>query len=340
MNFKNLKIFKSVKSLTYKIYNRFISTPLFQIKELREVVKDDFLPHNDYAIEWWYFTGFLKDRFGFEVTFFKVNIPPKNFVLISPSLNTCISHFAITDIKEKRFFYYERIRPTMLVWEKRELLLRNGVWILESDGDIYHIYVVSKDISLDLYMKPASDMVLHGDKGLIKLGNAGYSYYYTFPSMKTEGYIKRGGNLFKVEGETWHDHQWGNFRVEPAWDWFSIRLKDRTYLMAFNLWDSKRRKLIVQYASLLKENKTQRFGKFDFKVLDKEFLSSQKRYPEIWELSIEEKNIRFIIETMVKNQEIKSVITPDYYEGLCRVKGIIDGKETDGIAYVEITGYP
>ncbi len=339
MSFKDTKVFKNLKKITYRIYNRIISTPLFQKMEVEPVTEDDFLPHNKYVIEWWYFTGFLNERFGFEVTFFKVNVPPKNFIFINPSVNTCISHFAITDIQEEKFSYSERIKQSILMWEKKELLLRNGAWILESDGSIYHIYVVSKEISLDLYMKPTSNMVLHGDEGLIKLGNAGYSYYYTIPSMETEGYIKRGGKLFKVSGETWHDHQWGNFKVEPAWDWFSIRLKDKTYLMAFNLWDTKRKKLVIQYASFVEKGLIKKFSKFAFKVLDEEFLLGKKRYPEIWELSIGKENIDFIIETMAKNQEVNSIITPDYYEGICKVKGKIKEKEIEGIAYVEITGY-
>ena len=339
MSFKDTKVFKNLKKITYRIYNRIISTPLFQKMEVEPVTEDDFLPHNEYVIEWWYFTGFLNEKFGFEVTFFKVNVPPKNFIFVNPSVNTCISHFAITDIQEEKFSYSERIKQSILMWEKKELLLRNGAWILESDGSIYHIYVVSKEISLDLYMKPTSNMVLHGDEGLIKLGNAGYSYYYTIPSMETEGYIKRGGKLFKVSGETWHDHQWGNFKVEPAWDWFSIRLKDKTYLMAFNLWDTKRKKLVIQYASFVEKGLIKKFSKFAFKVLDEEFLLGKKRYPEIWELSIGKENIDFIIETMAKNQEVNSIITPDYYEGICKVKGKIKEKEIEGIAYVEITGY-
>ena len=339
MSFKDTKVFKNLKKITYRIYNRIISTPFFQKMEVEPVTEDDFLPHNEYVIEWWYFTGFLNEKFGFEVTFFKVNVPPKNFIFVNPSVNTCISHFAITDIQEEKFSYSERIKQSILMWEKKELLLRNGAWILESDGSIYHIYVVSKEISLDLYMKPTSNMVLHGDEGLIKLGNAGYSYYYTIPSMETEGYIKRGGKLFKVNGETWHDHQWGNFKVEPAWDWFSIRLKDKTYLMAFNLWDTKRKKLVIQYASFVEKGLIKKFSKFAFKVLDEEFLLGKKRYPEIWELSIGKENIDFIIETMVKNQEVNSIITPDYYEGICKVKGKIKEKEIEGIAYVELTGY-
>ncbi len=338
MSFKDTKIFKSFKKTAHGIYNRIISTPLFQKMEMEPVTESDFLPHNKYAIEWWYFTGFLNERFGFEVTFFKVNVPPKNFIF-EPLINTCVSHFAIVDVKEEKFSYSERVRQSILMWKENELLLRNGAWILESDGNIYHIYVISKEVSLDLYMKPTSKMILHGDNGLIKLGNAGDSYYYTYPSMETEGYIKRGGKLFKVNGETWHDHQWGNFKVEAVWDWFSIRLKNKTYLMAFNLWDAKRKKLVIQYASLTKGDFIKKFDRFDFKVLDKDFLSGKKRYPEIWELSIGKEDINFIIEAMVKNQEFNSIITPDYYEGICKVKGRIKEEEIDGIAYVELTGY-
>jgi predicted secreted hydrolase len=32
-------------------------------------------------------------------------------------------------------------------------------------------------------------------------------------------------------------------------------------------------------------------------------------------------------------------MTPDYWEGLCSVAGIMAGKEVHGAAYVELTGY-
>ena len=32
-------------------------------------------------------------------------------------------------------------------------------------------------------------------------------------------------------------------------------------------------------------------------------------------------------------------MTPDYWEGLCSVAGTMAGKEVNGSAYVELTGY-
>jgi len=50
LSFKDTKIFKSFKKTAHGIYNRIISTPLFQKMEVEPVTESDFLPHNKYAI--------------------------------------------------------------------------------------------------------------------------------------------------------------------------------------------------------------------------------------------------------------------------------------------------
>ena len=43
MSFKDTKVFKNLKKITYRIYNRIISTPFFQKMEVEPVTEDDFL---------------------------------------------------------------------------------------------------------------------------------------------------------------------------------------------------------------------------------------------------------------------------------------------------------
>ena len=57
------------------------------------------------------------------------------------------------------------------------------------------------------------------------------------------------------------------------------------------------------------------------------------------------------LKTMLKEQHVPSLITPDYWDGLCTVHGeilcpvdldgarFLDKKVLDGFAYVELTGY-
>ena len=71
--------------------------------------------HDDFATEWWYTTGHLatsdNHRYGFELTFFRVRAGEgAGAPLTAWDLrNLELAHFAITDIDEKQFHYYEKL---------------------------------------------------------------------------------------------------------------------------------------------------------------------------------------------------------------------------------------
>ena len=80
-------------------------------------------------------------------------------------------------------------------------------------------------------------------------------------------------------------------------------------------------------------------------------------YPVDWEIRIfdsPEASTPFMtayVKPTLKEQHVPSLITPDYWEGLCTVHGeilcpvdlggarFLDKKVLDGFAYVELTGY-
>src|SRR6185369_5761056 len=74
----------------------------------------DHASHEDYGIEWWYYTGNVETkagrRFGFQLTFFRVGVvrEPTN-----PSRwavrNLYMAHFAISDLVPQQFHAFERI---------------------------------------------------------------------------------------------------------------------------------------------------------------------------------------------------------------------------------------
>ena len=64
-------------------------------------------PHTDYGIEWWYFTGNLKNayesRFGYECTLFRIGMPkPSNARETQWQVeNVYMGHIAVTDVTNK-----------------------------------------------------------------------------------------------------------------------------------------------------------------------------------------------------------------------------------------------
>lgn len=61
-------------------------------------------PHPEYRNEWWYVTGNLQsedgDRFGFQVTFFRIAVSPEQPVRSSrwSTNQVWMAHFAVTDV--------------------------------------------------------------------------------------------------------------------------------------------------------------------------------------------------------------------------------------------------
>jgi predicted secreted hydrolase len=132
----------------------------------------DFYYKKDYRVQWWYFTGHLFDReqreFGFELTFFVVNVQQKDFKSRFGVNNIYISHFAISDVKEKRFYFSDKSDTGAYGFAgARDNLLK--VWVdsnrAEGSTDKIHIQASDSSKSLDLYLIPAKPVVLNGKNG-------------------------------------------------------------------------------------------------------------------------------------------------------------------------------
>ena len=74
--------------------------------------------------------------------------------------------------------------------------------------------------------------MLHDDDGWVDFGQAGGSYYYSWPRMEAVGSLVFHGEPMSVTGEAWFDHQWGDFIAVGGggWDWFAVNLDDGTDL--------------------------------------------------------------------------------------------------------------
>ena len=85
--------------------------------------------------------------------------------------------------------------------------------------------------------------MLHGGgTGVIRQSVAGISHYYSATRMRASGTLRVGGRTVPLTGESWFDHQWGDYARDPRafnWDWFSCRFDDRTELMGYQFLDRK-----------------------------------------------------------------------------------------------------
>ncbi len=295
--------------------------------------KDWFLPHLRVGVEWWYFTGLLNNRFGFEVSIFMSEPRMLPMSTYFPFVRSFLAHFAIFD-REKDMFYFEektRIADISRLSQGKSLLNLDvsGINVL-SNGANYIIGANTEKFTLSLLLQAKKPVIPHGDGGIISMLN-GDSYYYSVTNMEASGFLRNGNEFLKLSGSAWHDHQFGNFTVKGvAWDWFSLRFSNNIEIMAFLLKDKKGN--VEKYGTLVKTDGSA-IPINNFKITT---LETKNNYPVKWQFEFEEGN--FIVQSVSDKQVIRSKLpfVPQYAEMLSDVNGMLFGENVSGYAYVEI----
>ena len=135
--------------------------------------RDDF-SHDEYRIEWWYYTGNLKsdnDRpFGYQLTFFRVGLD-KSPPIKNPSSwkvdHIYFAHMTVSDISGKKFHFFERINRKGMKnagAESDRLHVWNESWSLTLKEKAHHLQARENGIGLNLHLTPIKKRVLHGKK--------------------------------------------------------------------------------------------------------------------------------------------------------------------------------
>ncbi|MCX6085094.1 MAG: hypothetical protein NTX94_01460 [Caldiserica bacterium] len=315
----------------------------------------DHFPHRGARIEWWYFTSVLrtakrKAPLGLEVTFFRVRT----------LVDSVIVHVAVTDVGGQKFTCTGMVLPVHISFTSDAhtviALFGNRVGFNEDTNSLVidtHLRGLQVKLSCDV-----RDIMAQGAGGVQEMQNSpgDASYYFTMPNMNTEGAIILNGETLPVAGLTWHDHQWGNFNVVGLkWDWFSLRFDaDDLYVMLFNF---DRRGTTYGCGNIYRHGQTMRVGRFEVRASDTSAARHGVRYPIDWEMLIfdsPEAMSPFMVAHVrpaLNEQVVSSLVTPDYWEGLCTVHAevltpvdldgtpFLDRQVLDGFAYVELTGY-
>ena len=126
----------------------------------------------DFRVQWWYFTGHLFDQtrreFGYELTFFIVNVQKKEYASRFGVNKIVISHFALTDTSGNSFhssdtadagaYGFAGARDDRLsVWIDKN--------ILGGTAGNMHVKAVDDYKSIDLVLIPSKPFILNGENG-------------------------------------------------------------------------------------------------------------------------------------------------------------------------------
>ncbi len=320
---------------------------------------EDYGPHEDFKLEWWYFTGNLKSsdnrEFSYQFTIFRNALNNENLNINSNfSTNQLyFAHLGLSDINEEKHYCFEKFARGIkgLVTTNinpLEISIENwGIFADFPDSNyllpIFKIKAETDSIKFDLSLKPEKKMVLHGDRGLSLKSNSGTaSYYYSFTRINTEGKIEINKKEYSVKGYSWMDREWSTSALtknQKGWDWFSIAFNDSTELMYFRLRDENSNTDFAKGTFVFENGNSEMIKsneiKFDFKNFEK--LKSGKTYPQKWRIQIPKYSTDITVETRIKEQEMK--LSVNYYEGSIKVSGRNRNKKVAGLGFVELTGY-
>lgn len=320
--------------------------------ERAQLEKDEAL-HEKNSLEWWYFTGHLKDKnsentYGVEYVFFHTTPNGgKDYTLFN---------IALTDPQKKQFYYDYRFD----VWPKRmkaELPIRletksnnlpNGSF--KGAFGNYSLDGSMKDypISFSLKTTPKKSVLMHGEEGYEQYGAVAKAGYFSYTRLNTEGIISINGENIEVEGNLWYDRQWncmGVYNKNLAWDWMAVQFKEENIdLMLYMLHTFEDSTTTVFGGTLLfGEDDKRDIKSSDIEIEPLRYWYSQKSeiyYPVRWRVKIADYDIDFIVESVLENQELHlrfGLLSMHYWEGMSHALGTINGKKVRGNAYVEMT---
>ena len=312
--------------------------------------------HDQYRTEWWYFTGHLRtekgQRFGFEVTFFRVGVTPPD---VPPGSrwdlrNLALAHFAITDVTRGRFRYYEKLNrasPFTASAAHDVLDVFNEGWrvAMTNDGG-WRLVASSGNDRLDLILRSQKPPAIHGENGVSVKGEGigDASHYYSMTRLDATGAIDGQ----RCRGNAWMDHEFGSSKLrenQQGWDWFSVQLDNDSELMLYQI----RRKdgaldpassgsLITSDGGVIHirhdQMRIEPLGRWRSPA-------SGGTYPMGWHVSIPSFGVRLLIDPLLRNQELitSGSTQVTYWEGAVDVSGSFGNVAVSGAGYVEMTGY-
>ncbi len=319
--------------------------------------------HDDYGLEWWYFTGHLYGqsarRFGYEVTFFRKAIDDVR-VREHPSRwalrHLYFAHLALTDVEGGTFSFSEKFSRAALgkagadpgrmkVWIDR--------WNLEPVTEAHRqLRLTAHDAGLgvDLTLILNKPPVIHGREGISRKGaDPGQaSHYYSLTRLATRGTVRVRGEPVEVTGISWMDHEFGSGGLgedQVGWDWFSVQFDSNVEFMLYLL---RKRDGSHDAASsgtlILPDGTSRHLTRADFVVrTTDQWISPHTRaqYPAKWIVEVPSIPLKVTITPVLSDQELRTENSTrvTYWEGAVDIRGHYRNAPVTGTGYVELTGY-
>ncbi len=298
-------------------------------------------PH-DSGIEWWYFNGLLTDDRGQEYSYHYVTFQSERSGAAVPHLLQA----SLGDHTAGKHLTGEQVLLDSLDPDATGIDIAVNGWEMQGDGQSYSLEFDLEGYSLDLEAVSVRPPVLHHGLGLVSLGPAGDTFYYSRTRLDVTGSITVDGEQRPITGATWMDHQWGDeISQRVGWDWASVQLDDGSDLMAVLVWDPSDRTPFAGYGTLVSpDGSVSTLEQDDVSITSSSVWTSPVtgiEYPSGWMLTIPSLDLTLALEPALVGSEFAgSRYTPAaYWEGEVRVSGTREGQAVAGRGFVELVGY-
>ena len=314
-------------------------------------------PHET-AIEWWYFNGFLWDGDGDEYSFHFVTFQSPTLTVGTPHL----LHATLSDHQSEVHLAGERGALATLDPKSPSVDIDAKGWVMRGDGENYVLQFDLNGSTLELGAVSRREPVLHDSTGLVDLGEAGETYYYSRTRMELDGRLEDAEGRRAVSGSGWMDHQWGDIsRVDVGWDWINLHLDDGSDLMVAVVRKPVESRhfcidhpcgpppageRVAAYATYVDPDGTVTHVPGDGVFLEAlygwESPDTQILYPMGWRLLIDSLEAELYLGPVLPHAEFAAgVILPVvYWEGAVKLSyGSISRELVEGRGFVELVGY-
>jgi len=323
---------------------------------------EDLSPHEDFPVEWWYMTGFLKTekgrRLGFQATFFRME-NKKEKPASQPSSRGPWApseifgfHGAVSDLDKKTFVSTERDRRGF----SRSVLAQSSPFSVRVGRNrLDHPTPASPSLSLSfrvenqsfsLRLSPQSPPVWHDkDKKFFTGPNpTDWAYYYSYPLVAVSGtrtVANPDGSLRteRVHGQCWFDHEWMVHTLNKnqiGWIWLWAWNKTNTQgIMLYQMLDRGGGLSTFHRATVMEKEKG------IFKIRRTNDVSLVEGMDGLC-LSLRrvvflvDKKMRVSISPKIDGQEVEGAVR--YWEGAANVVQEKKATSEQGNGYLEVTG--
>ena len=208
------------------------------------------LPHDEGVhaspLEWWYFNGHIATEGGRVFSYHFVTFQS----VLADGFTPRLAQLSWADHDMDLHLTAEQPDLPVLETSSGEFDLFIADWRMSGDSQTYHLSFQIGDYNVELEADSRKPAILHHDTGLVDLGIAGKTYYYSRTDLETSGTVSVSGDSLPVTGVSWFDHQWGDFSTaQIGWDWLSLNLDDGSDIMVSIVWEQADRKHIAAYGT-------------------------------------------------------------------------------------------